>query len=168
MRFKSIALWRYRIVIFSTLLSLALVLPFALLSEAKKVNFGEGDKITVRLQIDEPTSVHELTFEAKRVQDPDPFSKSCSRVPITLEIIEDGDTVGSESMTGHIRNSYKEVSIDMNNDPKVRGSFNVIIRFDVPEDDKDNPMVRVDTDTIRVIDDKKNDLDIVRVTTNNS
>jgi hypothetical protein len=135
--------------------------------EAKKVNLGPGHKITVRLQIDDPTSVHELSFKAKRVQDSDPFRNSNSRIPITVQIIENDKLVGSESVTAHIGNSFEEINIDMNNDPKVRNTFNVVVIFDIPEDDDHDLKIRVNTDSIKVIDNKKNDLDIVRVRTGN-
>lgn len=135
--------------------------------EAKKVNLGPGDKITVRLQIDDPTSVHELSFKAKRVQDSDPFHNSNSCIPITVQIIENDKLVGSESVTPHIGNSFEEINIDMNNDPKVRNTFNVVVRFDIPEYNDHDRKIRVNTDSIKVIDNKKNDLDIVRIRTGN-
>jgi hypothetical protein len=149
------------------LFALSLGFPLIFIAEAKKVNIGEGDSITLRLEIDESTRIHELSFDIKRMQSSNPFSESYSRIPVTVEIIENGDIVGSESMTAHVENRYKEINIDMNNDPKVGGSFNVVIKFEIPEDDGHDPQIRVDTDSIKVIDNKKNDLDIVRVTTDN-
>lgn len=146
---------------------LSLGFPLIFIAEAKKVNIGEGDTITLRLEIDEPTRIHELSFDTKRIQSSNPFSESYSRIPVTVDIIENRDMVGSESMTAHVENKYEEVSIDLNNDPKVGGSFNVVIKFEIPEDDGHDPQIRVDTDSIKVIDNKKNDLDIVRVTTDN-
>jgi hypothetical protein len=148
------------------LLSSSLLLSL-MASEAKKVSIGQGDIIALRLEIDEPTSVHELSFDAKRMQTHDPFSESYSRIPITVDIIDKGEMVGSESMTAHAKNKYHEISIDMNNDPKVGDAFNIDIKFDIPEEDGHDQQIRVDTDSIKVIDDKKNDLDIVRVSTGN-
>jgi hypothetical protein len=153
---------------FVLLLVMSLGLPLMLTAaEAKKVNLGQGDTITVRLEINEPTKIHELSFDTKRLQSSNPFSESYSRIPVTVDIIENGEMVGSESMTAHVRNNYEEISIDMNNDPKVGGSFNVDINFDIPEDDGHDHQIRVNTDSIKVIDNKKNDLDIVRVTADN-
>jgi hypothetical protein len=149
------------------LFAMSLGFPLIFIAEAKKVNIGEGDSITLRLEIDESTRIHELSFDIKRMQSSNPFSESYSRIPVTVEIIENGDMVGSESMTAHVENRYKEINIDMNNDPKVGGSFNVVIKFEIPEDDDHDSQIRVDTDSIKVIDNKKNDLDIVRVTTDN-
>jgi hypothetical protein len=146
---------------------LSLGFPLIFIAEAKKVSIGEGNSITLRLEIDESTRIHELSFHTKRMQSSNPFSESYSRIPVTVDIIENGEMVGSESMTAHVENRYREISIDMNNDPKVGGSFNVVIKFDIPEDDGHDPQIRVDTDSIKVIDNKKNDLDIVRVTTDN-
>jgi hypothetical protein len=146
---------------------LSLGSPLIFIAEAKKVNIGEGDMITLRLEIDEPTRIHELSFDTKRIQSSNPFSESYSRIPVTVDIIENRGMVGSESMTAHVENKYEEVSIDLNNDPKVGGSFNVVIKFEIPEDDGHDPQIRVDTDSIKVIDNKNNDLDIVRVTTDN-
>lgn len=111
---------------------LSLGFPLIFIAEAKKVNIGEGDTITLRLEIDEPTRIHELSFDTKRIQSSNPFSESYSRIPVTVDIIENRDMVGSESMTAHVENKYEEVSIDLNNDPKVGGSFNVVIKFEIP------------------------------------
>jgi hypothetical protein len=154
-----------------TILVLVFVLPLGFplifIAEAKKVNIGEGDSITLRLEIDESTRIHELSFDTKRMQSSNPFGESYSRIPVTVDIIENGDMVGSESMTAHVESSYNEISIDMNNDPKVGGSFNIVIKFEIPEDNGHDPQIRVDTDSIKVIDNKKNDLDIIRLTTDN-
>lgn len=109
-----------------------------------------------------------MTFKAKRIQDPDPFKESYSRIPVTVEIVENNKLVESDSVTAHFGNSYENIGIDMNNDPKVGGSFNVIISFDIPEDNGDDREIRVDTNRIRIIDNKKkNDLDIIRISIEN-
>lgn len=123
--------------------------------------------MTVRLEIDDPTSVHELSLRARTLENPDPFDESYSRIPITVEIRDKGKVVGSESMTAHLENSFNKFDIDFNNDPKVSGEFSAVVSFDVPEHNGESPKIRVDTDDIEVIDDKKNDLDIVRTTAEN-
>jgi hypothetical protein len=42
---------------------LSIGLPLIFIAEAKKVNLGEGDSIIVRLEIDESTRIHELSFD---------------------------------------------------------------------------------------------------------
>jgi hypothetical protein len=136
-------------------------------AEAKKINLGEGEKIKVKLDIEKATKVKAIAFSAKRIGDPNPFGDAYSRVPITVEIHESHKLVGSESFTAQIGDDLQKLTIDMSNEPKVNANFNLILRFDVPEDKGQDRKIRIDTESIKVIDNRRNDLDIIRIVAGN-
>lgn len=100
------------------------------------------------LSADEPTTMDNISFNAKRLGLTDPFSSS--QIPFTVEIYEDGQLVASESFTWSLDDKFKKVDWMINNKPKLDEKYKMLLRYDIPEyNDQKNP-IHIETESIKV------------------
>lgn len=71
-------------------------------------------------------------------------------MPITVEVYEKNQLVGSEHVSYSIGGKSQKVSVDVNNDPLIKGNYKVVVRHDMPEDSEDDDnRLFVDVDSIK-------------------
>jgi hypothetical protein len=100
------------------------------------VSLKQGETLRLEFERDNPRPVDSVSLVLKTIDKSDPFASY--EVPLTIQIFEKNQLVGSESFTAEVGADYKRVRVDINNDPMIKGNFKIEIRFDVPEFGKDD------------------------------
>jgi len=137
--------------------SIVLAAPTTNHVEAKSRNLVElkqGQTLRLEFERDHPRPVESVSMVLKTVDRSDPFANF--DVPLTIEVLEKNQLVGSESFTAQVGADYKKVRVDINNDPMIKGNFKIAIRFDVPEFGSDDNRLLINIDSIKFNDGKVN------------
>jgi hypothetical protein len=108
--------------------------------------------LRLEFERDNPRPVDSVSLVLKTIDKSDPFASY--EVPLTIQVFEKNQLVGSESFTAEVGADYKRVRVDINNDPMIKGNFKIEIRFDVPEFGKDDNLLNVNIDSIKFNDGK--------------
>jgi hypothetical protein len=118
------------------------------------VSLKQGETLRLEFERDHPKPVESVSLVLKTVDKSDPFANY--DVPLTIEVFEKNQLVGSESFTAEVGVDYKKVRVDVNNDPMIKGNFKVAIRFDVPEFGSDDNRLLINIDSIKFNDGRVN------------
>lgn len=116
------------------------------------VSLKQGETLRLEFERDNPRPVDSVSLVLKTIDKSDPFASY--EVPLTIQVFEKNQLVGSESFTAEVGADYKRVRVDINNDPMIKGNFKIEIRFDVPEFGKDDNLLNVSIDSIKFNDGK--------------
>lgn len=111
------------------------------------VSLKQGETLRLEFERDNPRPVDSVSLVLKTIDKSDPFASY--EVPLTIQVFEKNQLVGSESFTAEVGADYKRVRVDINNDPMIKGNFKIEIRFDVPEFGKDDNLLNVNIDSIK-------------------
>ncbi|HEX9320214.1 MAG TPA: hypothetical protein VF884_14870 [Nitrososphaeraceae archaeon] len=118
------------------------------------VSLKQGETMRLEFERDHPRPVESVSLVLKTVDNSDPFANY--DVPLTIEVFEKNQLVGSESFTAEVGADYKKVHVDVNNDPMIKGNFKIAIRFDVPEFGSDDNRLLINVDSVKFNDGKVN------------
>jgi len=116
------------------------------------VSLKQGETLRLEFERDNPRPVDSVSLVLKTIDKSDPFASY--EVPLTIQVFEKNQLVGSESFTAEVGADYKRVRVDINTDPMIKGNFKIEIRFDVPEFGKDDNLLNVNIDSIKFNDGK--------------
>jgi hypothetical protein len=118
------------------------------------VSLKQGETLRLEFERDNPRPVDSVSLVLKTIDKSDPFASY--EVPLTIQVFEKNQLVGSESFTAEVGADYKRVRVDINNDPMIKGNFKIEIRFDVPEFGKDDNLLNINIDSNKFNDGKVN------------
>lgn len=118
------------------------------------VSLKQGQTLRLEFERDHPRPVESVSVNLKTVDKSDPFASY--DVPLTIEVFEKNQLVGSESFTADVGADYKKVQVDVNNDPMIKGNFKIAIRFDIPEFGTDDNRLLINIDSIKFNDGEVN------------
>lgn len=112
-----------------------------------EVTLNQGDSLRVEFKSKQPEPIQVVSFKLMTVDTSDPFK--AYHVPLTVEVFEKNQLIGSESFTSDLGSGLKKIQVDVNNDPMIKGNYKIVIRFDNSEFNPDDNKVRVDLNTIK-------------------
>lgn len=115
--------------------------------ERDEATLSQGEALRVEFKSKQLEPIQEVSFKLKTIDTSDPFA--FYHVPLTVEIFEKNQLIGSESFTSDLSTGFKKIKVDVNNDPMIKGNYKIVIRFDTPEFSTDDNKVKVDLDTIK-------------------
>jgi hypothetical protein len=118
------------------------------------VGLKQGETLRLEFERDHPRPIESVSLNLKTIDKSDPFANY--DIPLTIEVFEKNQLIGSESFTVEVGADYKKVRVDVNNDPMIKGNFKVAIRFDVPEFGSDDNRLLINIDSIKFNDGKVN------------
>ena len=107
-----------------------------------------GDSMKVTLTTENPTTMNNISFNAKKLGPSDPFSSS--QVSFTIEINENGKLVASESFTWSLDDKFENDNWMIFNKPKLDEKYKMTQRYEIPESYATNTPIQIDTDSIKV------------------
>jgi hypothetical protein len=96
-----------------------------------KVLLTEGETVKITLTSEESNVVNAVCFFARRVGFVDPFGSS--QIPFTSELFESDNLVASESFTWLFEDKLEEITVLVNNNPKLDESYKMLLSHDIPE-----------------------------------
>jgi len=113
------------------------------------VLLNQGEAMKAEFQSETQEQVKQVTLSISYSdKDSDPFASY--HIPITVEVYEKNQLVGSEHVSYSIDNKPMKITVDVNNDPMIKGNYKVVVTHDIPEDSKDNDReLLVDIDSIK-------------------
>jgi hypothetical protein len=111
------------------------------------VTLSQGDSLRVEFKSKQPEPIQAVSFKLMTIDTSDPFATY--HVPLTVEVFEKNQLIGSESFTSDLSSGLKMIQVDVNNDPMIKGNYKIVIRFDNSEFNPDDNKVRIDLDTIK-------------------
>jgi hypothetical protein len=112
-----------------------------------EVTLSQGDSLRIEFKSKQPEPIQAVSFKLITIDTSDPFATY--RVPLTVEVFEKNQLIGSESFTSDLSSGLKKIQVDVNNDPMIKGNYKIVIRFDNSEFNPDDNKVRIDLDTIK-------------------
>ncbi len=115
--------------------------------ERDKVTLSHGEALRLEFQGEQLAPIKEVSFKLKTIDTSDPFASY--QVPITVQVFEKNQLIGSESFTYSLGSGFRKVHVDVNNDPMIKGNYKTVIIFDNPEFNADDNKVKIDLDTIK-------------------
>jgi len=148
-----------KLLVFLAIVSLAFALTAALSTNQVQANkssseerrdgftLSQGDSLRVEFKSKAPEPIQVVSFKLKTIDTDNPFASY--HVPLTVEVYEKNQLIGSESFTSDLSAGFKKIQIDVNNDPKIKGNYKIVIRFDKSEFNTDDNKVRIEPDTIK-------------------
>ena len=119
----------------------------AISSKRDEVILSQGQALRLEFQGKNIVPITDVSFKVKAIDTSDPFASY--HVPLTVEVFEKNKLIGSESFTYDLGANFKKIQVDVNNDPKIKGNYKIVIRADTPEFNTDDNKVKVDLDTIK-------------------
>lgn len=111
------------------------------------VTLSQGQSLRVEFKSKQAEPIQQVSFKLKTIDTSDPFRTY--HVPLTVEVYEKNQLIGSESFTSDLSSGLKKIQVDVNNDPMIKGNYKIVIRFDNSEFNPDDNKVRIDLDTIK-------------------
>lgn len=111
------------------------------------VTLSQGDSLRVEFKSRQPEPIQAVSFKLMTIDTSDPFKTY--HVPLTVEVFEKNQLIGSESFTSDLSSGLKMIQVDVNNDPMIKGNYKIVIRFDNSEFNPDDNKIRIDLDTIK-------------------
>lgn len=112
-----------------------------------EVTLSQGDSLRIEFKSKQPEPIQAVSFKLITIDTSDPFATY--HVPLTVEVFEKNQLIGSESFTSDLSSGLKKIQVDVNNDPMIKGNYKIVIRFDNSEFNPDDNKVRIDLDTIK-------------------
>jgi hypothetical protein len=112
-----------------------------------EVTLSQGDSLRIEFKSKQPEPIQAVSFKLMTIDTSDPFATY--RVPLTVEVFEKNQLIGSESFTSDLSSGLKKIQVDVNNDPMIKGNYKIVIRFDNSEFNPDDNKIRIDLDTIK-------------------
>lgn len=151
-RAKAVFCFVYCLIIFSIIFSgnyAAAAKPGEVPIRGSKVLLTEGEAMKVTLTAEEPRTMYDVSFSAKRVGMIDPFGSFA--IPFTVEVYESDQLVASESFTWTLGEKFEKVLVQVNNTPKIDERYKMLIRYDVQEDNEQkNIPIQINAESIRI------------------
>jgi hypothetical protein len=112
-----------------------------------EITLSQGESLRAEFKSKQPESIQVVSFKLKTIDTDNPFATY--HVPLTVEVFEKNQLIGSESFTSDLRDSLRKIHVDVNNDPSIKGNYKIVIRFDKSEFNTDDNKVKIDLDTIK-------------------
>jgi hypothetical protein len=103
-----------------------------------EVTLSQGDSLRIEFKSKQPEPIQAVSFKLMTYH-----------VPLTVEVFEKNQLIGSESFTSDLSSGLKKIQVDVNNDPMIKGNYKIVIRFDNSEFNPDDNKIRIDLDTIK-------------------
>lgn len=131
---------------------LGTTLPIIAIAEAQRkisddtVTLSRGEALMAELKSKQPAPISQVSFSIKSMDNSDPSANS--QVPLTIEVYERNNLIGSESFTSDLGNNFRKIHVEVNNEPTIQDDYKIVIRFDAPEFNGDDNIIQIDPDTI--------------------
>jgi hypothetical protein len=116
-------------------------------SKRDTVTLSPGQALRVEFQGKQLAPIKVVSLKLKTIDTSNPFASY--QVPITVQVFEKNQLIGSESYTFNLGSGFRKIHVDVNNDPVIKGNYKTVIRFDNPEFSTEDNKVKIDLDTIK-------------------
>lgn len=149
-KFKLVLVFSILLLVMVCSIPLSLISPLTAYAKISKDTIGlyQGEAMKAEFQSKKQTPIKQVSILVWFEDSNDPFTSY--RMPITVEVYEKNQLVGSEHVSYTIGGKSQKVRVDVNNDPMIRGNYKIVVRHDIPEgSEDDDSKLFVDVDSIK-------------------